>query len=525
MPRLRQLHHGNYPSSGYINEEIESLIRYINAAELGNYTLGELLRTIFNEDGEWRGPVEIRLDSVAGLQYRVGDYAVASDGWQSIAPLADLRGPAGQNIGNVEGPLFYNKRTIELTGTTSTVQYLPQESATETIAVYKNGLLLAEETDQATAAEYTYDAATGVITLAAAGTSGDKITAYMIRSQAVTNYRREDIEIMGATSVVAFVHTEDERLLVFRNGILQEIDGAGDLVSSPATNTLTFSSPLSIGEVVTVITVENESLKTVGGLMLEDEYTDGNGKIDWTTIAVDDGEIAQAKVSGLVSTLAVKGNLTLGASTPSAPNSGDLWIDTNRTPNQLKFYDGTQWIATSPESALPSFTNANANQYVRVNGTGTGLEYGNVDLTSVVPKTYMGAANGVASLDADAKLPAGQLPEIFATRTLSFYSRHEDGANTISNKTYFLGYVWKSRLRIDGIAHKLSSGTCTVQISVDGVTVGNQFNVDSTLSSENLPTTIEVDGTTNARRLELVVTNNSAGNLLEVGLAVASLSV
>ena len=40
-----------------------------------------------------------------------------------------------------------------------------------------------------------------------------------------------------------------------------------------------------------------------------------------------------------------------------------------------------------------------------------------------------------------------------------------------------------------------------------------------------MPTTIEIDGTTNGRRLELVVTNTSSATSLEVGIAAATLSV
>ena len=40
-----------------------------------------------------------------------------------------------------------------------------------------------------------------------------------------------------------------------------------------------------------------------------------------------------------------------------------------------------------------------------------------------------------------------------------------------------------------------------------------------------MPTTIEIDGTTTGRRLELVVTNTSGANSLEVGIAAATLSV
>ena len=47
MARIRQQFPQNYGSSGNINTEFENLFRYLNAAELGDNTLGELLQTIF----------------------------------------------------------------------------------------------------------------------------------------------------------------------------------------------------------------------------------------------------------------------------------------------------------------------------------------------------------------------------------------------------------------------------------------------------------------------------------------------
>ena len=72
-------------------------------------------------------------------------------------------------------------------------------------------------------------------------------------------------------------------------------------------------------------------------------------------------------------------------------------MDTSQTPNVLKFFDGSQFLQTSPESSLPTFTTANANNFVKVNGSGTALVYGSVDLSSTIPVTQRGAASGVAS--------------------------------------------------------------------------------------------------------------------------------
>ena len=62
MARIRQQYPQNYGSSGNINTEFESVIRYLNAAEIGDNTIGELLGKIFDNAGNWNGPVEFRKD-------------------------------------------------------------------------------------------------------------------------------------------------------------------------------------------------------------------------------------------------------------------------------------------------------------------------------------------------------------------------------------------------------------------------------------------------------------------------------
>ena len=82
------------------------------------------------------------------------------------------------------------------------------------------------------------------------------------------------------------------------------------------------------------------------------------GLIDFTKLSIDNDEIPQAKVNGLSTGLAAKAKLTVSSSTPSAPATGDLWLDTSQTPNQLKFYNGTEFISTNPTSSIPSFTSS-----------------------------------------------------------------------------------------------------------------------------------------------------------------------
>lgn len=511
MARLGQLNPSNYTNSQKINEEFENIIRYLVAVEKGNKTLGEMLDVVFDDDGIFSPNVEIRLDPSEGLQYRTGEYANSEDGWKDIADIADVRGPAGASVGTIEGPFFYNRQDSVPANATTVLSYA-HDDTTDDILVYKNGLLLKSPAD------YTHDAGADTVTLVVACNGTDKITIISVRKQTVSDYRRSDLVAVGAQAVFPFVHTSNETLLVWRNGILQRPGGGNDYTSSDATDTITFTVACADGDKVTIMTVDNTALTNVGGLMLEDEYAT-NGLINWAKINVADGAIAQAKVAGLVTLAAQAGLVSVGAGTPSV-TAFKFWIKTSTTPNTLFFSDGVQWLPVSPNSAVPTFTVSNANQYLRVNGSGTALEFGTIDFSALVPKTYMAAANGVASLDATGKIPIAQLPEIFAASTMPFFA-----SGAVPDGTYLIQRIYKQKIRIDGITRKLASGTCNIQLAVDGVTVGSVFAVSSTAADSQITPVIEIDALSVSRRLTVVVTSGAAANGLEIGLSASVLTV
>ena len=250
------------------------------------------------------------------------------------------------------------------------------------------------------------------------------------------------------------MHDEDTVLQVYKNGILQREGGSNDYVTNAASDTVTMTSSVPSGNTVTIITVENTSANTITGLMTETNFTDtATGKIPTSKLQIADGDIAQAKVVGLVSHIASAAKLTTSGSTPSAPATGDLWLDTSQSPNVLKFYDGAQFLQTSPESGLPTFSTSNAGQVVQVNGTGTALQYAAVDLSSRIATTQRGAANGVASLLihlADCPLHNCQHPFRQAVFTKLFLVRYRIvrrlSSGYLNNAYKLMQFMWFARL-------------------------------------------------------------------------------
>jgi hypothetical protein len=507
MARIRQQYPQNYGSSGNISTEFENVIRYLNAAELGNKTVGELLAQIFDENGDFDGPIEIRKDTAGGIQYRVGNWDTADEGWTTIVTLSDIRGEPGADLGWVGAPIFHSRADYVATAAQAIFSYA--HAASDELMVFVNGVLKRRST--ATTYDYTSDPAASTVTLSAALGAGDKVTIYKVRTNAITGYRRQDYYTTGNQTVFGFGFDADTQLQVYKNGILQREGGSYDYTLQPDNDTVTFNVAVPINNLVSIIVIENRSSQAITGLMLENNFCDiATGLIKLAKISIADNAIAQAKVSGLVTALGTTAKMTVSASTPTTPTTGSLWLDTSQTPNQLKFYNGTAWLRTSVENAIPTFSSSNAGQYVRVNGTGTNLEYAGVDLSSVIPLTSRGAANGVASLDSSGRLPSAQLPS--ALSSFSYYSTVASPSNT----NYTITRIFKQKITLEGIAVRVTGGSCTLQVMVGGVATGITYSVSVTPTEISIASPIEIDATTASKTIGFVVTNVSSATVLDI---------
>jgi len=515
MARLKVLYPGNHTSSGNIGADVENIVRYLNATELGDNTLAELVKILFDSTGKLVAPVELRNDSINGLQYRVGTYTEAEQGWTTLASVADLRGVSGSDVGTIGSPLFSGRVDHVVNATvsgaipypTGTTVFSFIHEAQDAIVLYVNGTLQAEAT-------FTSSNTANTVTLGSATAADDIVTIYKVQSANDSGYTRSDIAAAAAQAVFPFSHTANQSVLVYRNGVLQRQGGTNDYTQQPTNSTITFTSAMSVGDIVTFIIIEDTSQVRVSGLMTEDKFTNADGLIPYTNIAVTDNQIPQSKVDGISTLLANRGRVYVSASQPSSANAGDMWVDTAASPNVLKFYNGTGWLLTSPDTGIPAFSTSNALQFLRINSTGGGLEFSDVDQTALVPKTYMGAADGVAGLDSTGKLPVAQLPDTFATRSY-FFQQTGSVANGVKKVTR----AFKQNVRIDAVAAKSTSGTCNIQLRVNGTNAGDVIPVSSTLTEQNLSASIAVDATTASREIGFEITSQSSLTDIEVTLA------
>lgn len=512
MARIHQLHPGQYRSGANIDDDFANILRYLVAAERGSRSLSELMAILFDANGNLIAPLEIRFDGSSGIEYRIGTYAEAEEGWTTIVDIDDIRGPAGTDLGTIEGPLLTGGTAFTATSSQTVFDYAFE--ATDDLLVFVDGVLQTPTTD------YTKDADDDEVTFTSGMTGGEIVYIVKVRASSVSNYRRSDL-VSAGQAVFPFVHTDDETLMVYRNGLLQQAGGANDYTTSASSNTVTFTSTIPSADVVTILTVENLASVKVTGLMTEANYTNASGLIPYAKLSIADNDIPQAKVNGLATLLTNRGRMYVTGTEPVSPSAGDIWLDTSVTPNKPYIYDSTQFLEFAPTTSLPSFTVANRDQILHINSTGTGLQWKSVDLSAYAPLTLIGAANGIASLDSSGRLPTSQLPT-----TLTLDTLYTKLASTVSNGNYVIKRIYKEKVRIDARALRLSAGTCNWTLQVDGVDVaGTGVAVTTTPSEANLASSVSVDATSASKTIGFKVDSVSSAADLDVALAVARESI
>lgn len=511
MARAQQLSPGNYKTSAVISAEFENLIRYLNAAELGNFTVGELLAKLFNANGVFDGPIEMRKVD-AGLQYRVGEYTDDATGWETLISLADLRGPPGALIGTTEiSPI--SAPVVTVATANQTIFNLAHNPGDQAL-VWRNGVLQRPTTD------YTLNPTAGVASAGAVIMTSPQplntvITTSRVRVAANQSFVRTDTATVASQAVFpvpAALATSD--IQVYYNGLLQREGGSADYTRQTGGNTITFNVAVPTSNLITILGFAVTAV-SVPGIMLESNYVDpASGLISLARILIGANAIANDRVNGLAPLMTQAARLHIGALPPADPTLQRLWIDTGTTPASFKVWSGVTWLRTSIENLLPLTTLANAGQFLRVNLAGDGYELGNIDLSSVIPRTWRGAANGVASLDATGRIPSSQLPEVIPAETAYLAVNGAVSGGTTTVKRYY-----GQRLLITGFSGRLSSGSINAQLSIGGVAVGPVFGLSSTPVEQPLGTPIEIDASTSSRLLAIALTSPSGANNLEVSLA------
>lgn len=513
MSRLRQLRAYEYGSSSAIQTEFESIVRYLQSAEVGGQTLSETINKITDDNGNLQSNVALRNDATNGIQYRVGEYTDAEAGWTTIISAADLRGPSGVAVGEIGAPIFNSRvdytvvtslsdpvDNTEILAGTAVLNYSHLES--DELLVYRDGILLQEGGDYTT--DENGNGGTGTVTLTSAHTTADPVTTadnftiYKVRSTAITNFRRLDAtnDTGADLAFVSFDLSDSTQILVYVSGILyREPD---DYARDPINDRVVFTANQYIpqGANYSIITVEDADVQTVTGIMMESAFTDiTTGLIQFNKLGISDGAITQPKVQNLQTDLAARAKLF--TTTPSAADLASGIVDDafyKRTVNnatEVVYYDGTSSIVLNPSTSLPTASDTDVNKVVTVDSAGSYV-LSLVDLSGVVENTDKNAANGVAALDDNGKIKKDQyamsgdnslLSKFSGSPHIEFFYDPQQGSDpatsaVIPNGTYRVERFYGQNYKITGFEVRCKGGSANVQLKKSGALVGSAHNVD-----------------------------------------------
>ena len=513
MRRLRQLRAYEYGSSSAIQTEFESIVRYLQNAEVGGQTLSETINKITDDNGNLQSNVALRNDATNGIQYRVGEYTDPEAGWTTIISAADLRGPSGVAVGEIGAPIFNSRVDFTVVTTLSdpvdnteilaggtVFNYSHLES--DELLVYKNGILLTPTVDYTS--DHNGNSGTGTVTLTSAFATADptittdNFTIYKVRSTAITNFRRLDAtnDTGADLAFVSFDLDDSTQILVYVSGILyREPD---DYSRDPINDRVVFTANQYIpqGSNYTIITVENADVQTVTGIMMESAYTDiTTGLIQFNKLGITDGAITQPKVQNLQTDLAARAKLF--TTTPTAADLASGIVDDafyKRTVNnatEVVYYDGTSSIVLNPSTSLPTASDTDVNKVVTVDSAGSYV-LSLVDLSGVVEIADKNAANGVAALDENAKIKSDQyamsgdnslLSRFSGSPHVEFFYDPQQGSDPPTSAVIPLGdyrveRFYGQNFKITGLEIRCSGGSGNIRLKKSGAVVGDTHTVD-----------------------------------------------
>ena len=500
MAGIRQTAAFEYASSDKVQTEFENVIRYLQQAEVGGKTLGEVIDNLTDDDGNLNSNVEFKLDSSAGLQYRVGE----TGEFTTIAALSELRGEAGQNVGDIGAPIF-NGRQDYIIGTTlrasdgvaypsgtTVLEY--NHEADDTIVVFRNGLLQVEGATNDYVTSSTNNTVTFSDDLTTTDNSGaaEVVTVYKIRATAITSFQRVDAEVTTTQSIFPFVMEDSTEIQVYQNGLLLREGGANDYVRDNNADTVTLNTAATNGDLVSIITVENTANQVVAGLMLEQAFTNQQtGKILFDKLEIADGAIAEAKVANLTTSLAGKAGLsdvTAGGTALSAGPVNTFYLEDVSGSPRLRFkVSATQNVDINPAVDIPSPSSANSGKFIRVSAAGAYELSALTDvLSAYITTAQKDAANGVPSLDSNLLINIDRIPTFDILQQYPLLIMDKQVATPTTSEVR-MKRISGARIKINKIYAVLDAGTLTLDLKVAGVSQGLNLAITSSSVSAFIP--------------------------------------
>jgi hypothetical protein len=158
-------------------------------------------------------------------------------------------------------------------------------------------------------------------------------------------------------------------------------------------------------------------------------------------------------------------NASPAAGGETGNTTGELWLDTSVTPNQLKTWNGSAWVSDFPdEIPVAKLADGAARQLLQTDAAGTGVEWtSNVDVPGTLDVT------GATTLDSTLTVPLGSA----ASPTLRFSGDANSGLYSPGADQVAVATNGTGRLFVDS-AGKVGIGTSSPQAVLESKTVSVQ---------------------------------------------------
>jgi hypothetical protein len=215
-------------------------------------------------------------------------------------------------------------------------------------------------------------------------------------------------------------------------------------------------------------------------------------------------------------------NVSPAAGGETGNTTGELWLDTSLTPNELKTWNGSSWVsATGQEIPVSKLIDGSARQLLQTDAAGTGVEWtSNVDVPGTLDVT------STATFDSIAQHPVGSAgaPTITFTgdTNTGIYSPGADQVAVATNGTGRLFVDASGNIGINTTPSSLGTSVTTLEVKGGSTARSGGLRVSSSDSSVKGAFYIYdgagVLGTESATPLDLYTGNSPRLSITAAGL-------
>jgi hypothetical protein len=180
-------------------------------------------------------------------------------------------------------------------------------------------------------------------------------------------------------------------------------------------------------------------------------------------------------------------NVSPAAGGETGNTTGELWLDTSLTPNELKTWNGSSWVsATGQEIPVSKLIDGSARQLLQTDAAGTGVEWtSNVDVPGTLDVT------STATFDSIASHPLGSA----GAPTITFTGDTNTGIYSPGADQVAISTAGSGRLRIDASGRVITGANLTSYVGGSVLYPTSNGVIDLNSNVANVPAVLKLGNT------------------------------